>query len=174
MKKLIIQTSPPHTASTFLINALYGLIPELNNKRIMCIWSDKWEKNFNDIIVLKCHNTNIDELINKYKNNYELYFICSERIEFGYLIDKKYKSYNNIIIFSFEELNENSTNSLPIIINNIYDKIKNIINIELNIENGIMRIIKMNTQYEKIKNRSFNYVDNFFEIHGSHRNRIRK
>jgi hypothetical protein len=171
MKKLIIQTSPPHTASTFLVNALYGLIPELNNRKIMCIWSYKWEQYFDNIIVLKCHNTNIDELINKYKNNYELYFICSERIELGYLIDEKYKSYNNVVIFSFEDLNENSTNSLHKIINNIYNKINNIINIELNIENCIIRIMKMNSRYEEIKHKSFNYIDNFFEIHGSHRNR---
>ena len=55
----------------------------------MCIWSYKWEQYFDNIIVLKCHNTNIDELIIKYKDNYELYFICSERIELGYIIDEK-------------------------------------------------------------------------------------
>lgn len=35
MTILIIQTSPTHTASTLLVNALYGLIPELNDKKIM-------------------------------------------------------------------------------------------------------------------------------------------
>ena len=34
MKLLIIQTSPFHTASTFLVNAIYGLIPELIDKKI--------------------------------------------------------------------------------------------------------------------------------------------
>jgi hypothetical protein len=171
MKKLIIQTSPYHTASTFLINALYGLIPELNDKKIIRIKDNQWEQYFDEIIVLKCHNINIDELIEKYKNNYELYFICSERIEKGYIIDKKYKSYNNVIIFQFEELNESSTNNLYNIINNIYYKINTILNIKLNIESGIDRIIKMNNRYEEIKHNSFNYIDDFFEIHGSHRNR---
>lgn len=171
MKKLIIQTSPYHTASTFLINALYGLIPELNDKKIIRIKDNQWEQYFDEIIVLKCHNINIDELIEKYKNNYELYFICSERIEKGYIIDEKYKSYNNVIIFQFEELNESSTNNLYNIINNIYYKIKTILNIKLNIESGIDRIIKMNNRYEEIKHNSFNYIDDFFEIHGSHRNR---
>lgn len=171
MKKLIIQTSPGHTASTFLVNALYGLIPELTDKKIIGIWSHEWEKYFDEIIVIKCHNTNIDELIEKYKNNYELYFICSERIGKSYIIDEKYKSYTNVVIFSFEELNENSTNNLYNIINNIYYKINTILNIKLNIESGVDRIIKMNSRYEEIKHKSFDYVDNFFEIHGSHRNR---
>jgi hypothetical protein len=38
MKILIIQTSPFHTASTFLVNAVYGIIPELLEKRIICIY----------------------------------------------------------------------------------------------------------------------------------------
>lgn len=33
MKTLIIQTSPQHTASTFLVNAIYGMIPELFDKK---------------------------------------------------------------------------------------------------------------------------------------------
>ena len=171
MKKLIIQTSPYHTASTFLINALYGLIPELTDKKIIRIKDNEWEEYFDEIMVVKCHNINIDELIEKYKNNYELYFICSERIEKGYIIDEKYKSYNNVIIFQFEELNESSTNNLYNIISNIYYKINTILNIKLNIESGIGRIIKMNNRYEEIKHNSFNYIDDFFEIHGSHRNR---
>lgn len=32
-KTLIIQTPPQHTGSTFLINALYGLINELKDKK---------------------------------------------------------------------------------------------------------------------------------------------
>jgi len=39
MKLLIIQTSPKHTASTLLVNAIYGLIPELYNKKIIGIWT---------------------------------------------------------------------------------------------------------------------------------------
>ena len=43
MKTLIIQTSPYHTASTFLVNAIYGLIPELSNKKIIGIWNNNFE-----------------------------------------------------------------------------------------------------------------------------------
>ena len=171
MKKLIIQTSPTHTASTFLVNALYGLIPELNDKKIIGIWADNFEQYFNDIIVVKNHNTNIDELIAKYKEQYDVYFVCSERKDMNKFIDDKYKSYNNVCVFDFNELNETLENTIPKIIQNIYDKINSMLNIELNVEGGINRINLMNVRYEEIKEKPFVYVDNFFEIHGSHRNR---
>jgi hypothetical protein len=42
----------------------------------------------------------------------------------------------------------------------------NIINVKLNITNGISRAIQMNKWYEEIKNLNLYYVDDFFEIHG--------
>jgi len=113
MKTLIIQTSPYHTASTFLINALYGLITELSNKKIIGIWDKNFEDFFDDIICVKCHNINIDELINIYRDNYNLLFICSERKDRNYLMDEKYRYYNNTIIFDFQDLNETHENSIP-------------------------------------------------------------
>jgi len=171
MKTLIIQTSMFHTASTFLINVLYGLIIELSNKRIIGEWDNQWEQYFNDIIIIKCHNTDIDKLIMEYNNNYKLYFICSERKQYNLTIHDKYKLYNNVVVFDFDELNESSTNPLPDIIKNVYNKINKMLNIELNIEGGINRILDMNKRYEEIKEFPFDYIDNFFEIHGSHRNR---
>jgi hypothetical protein len=170
MKTLIIQTSPCHTASTLLINALYGLIPELTDKKII-MFTNNFEKYFDDIILLKHHDINIDKLIEKFKNDYKLYFICSERPERNYIIDEKYKSYENVRIFSFNELNESETNNVRNIVENIYNKIKDMLNIEMNIDNGIKRIEDMNKVYQEIKDKPFNYIDNFYEIHGSHRNR---
>lgn len=172
MKLLIIQTSPQHTASTFLVNAIYGLIPELSNKKIVGIWNSNFEKYFENIIVVKNHNTNIDNLINIYNKKYKLVFICSERKDKNYLINEKYKLYNNVVVFDFNELNETPNNTLINIIDNIYDKIKNILcDIELDKEKSIERINLMNLKYEEIKDKPFSYIDNFFEIHGSHRNR---
>ena len=176
-KTLIIQVSPGGTASTFLVNALYGLIPSLTNKKIFGFWTrDNWEVSFDDhdIIVLKSHNLYLDNLILKYEDQYNLYFICSERKEKGKFIDEKYKSYNNITLFDYEELNETSTNTIPIIINNIYNKIYNLDilkNVELDIIASINRIHDMNRCYEEIKNKSFDFIDDFYELHGSHRNR---
>ena len=174
MKTLIIQTSPHHTASTFLVNALYGLIPKLNNTKIIGIWNENFEEYFDDIIVLKNHNTNIDELIERFNKNYKLYFVCSERRSMNYLIDDKYKDYNkykNVTIFDYNELNETSTNTIPKIMENIYEKISKMLGIELNVEGGVNRIAMMNTRYEEIKEYPFSYIDDFFEIHGSHRNK---
>jgi hypothetical protein len=172
MKLLIIQTSPYHTASTILINAIYGLIPELFDKKIIGIWDNNFEKYFENIIVIKNHNINIDELINKYNQKYKLVFICSERLEKNYLMDQKYKTYDNVVIFDFNELNETSNNTLIQIIDNIYNKVQNVLSdIELDTTKCIERIKLMNIRYDEIKNEPFSYVDNFFQIHGSHRNR---
>jgi hypothetical protein len=172
MKLLIIQTSPYHTASTFLVNAIYGLIPELFNKKIIGLWDNHFEKYFKDIIVIKSHDLLIDKVINKYNKQYKLVFICSERQKMNYLIDKKYKSYDNVVVFDFDELNETSDNKLIQIVDNIYNKVKNVLpNIILDKTKCIERIELMNIRYEEIKNMPFTYIDDFFEIHGSHRNR---
>ena len=172
MKLCIIQTSPYHTASTFLINAMYGMIPELSDKKIIGIGHDNFEDYFNDIILIKCHNINIDELINTYAK-YKLVFICSERAEKNKLINHKYKDYNNVVVFDFKELNETHDNTLVQIIDNIYNKVKYVLSdITLDKQTSIERIKLMNLKYEEIKNKPFNYIDDFFELHGSHRNRI--
>lgn len=177
MKTIIFQSSPPHTASTVLANTLYGLIPSLKDKPVFFknLYTNDpivdLDELCEDIIVLKTHNTDIDELIDKYGEKYKLFFVSSERSQKNLLINDKYKSYNNVIIFSFEELNENENNTIYNIVKNIHDKIKNKLNIELNIDEGINRIVLMNNLYETIKDKDFKYYDKFYHIHGSHRNR---
>ena len=168
MRLCIFQTSPVHTASTFLVNAIYGLIPELFDKKIIGCW----ENNFENIIAVKCHNTNIDELINNYKEKYNLVFICSQRPAKNSLIDNKYQSYKNVIIFNFCELNETNENTLIQIVDNLFNKIKIVLpDIALDKTKCIERIQLMNKRYQEIKDEPFSYIDPFFEIHGSHRNR---
>jgi hypothetical protein len=145
MKLLIIQTSPKHTASTLLVNSIYGLIPELSDKKIIGIWDDNFENYFENIIVVKNHNTNIDELINKYNEKFKLIFICSERQEMNYLIDEKYKNYDNVVVFEFNELNETNDNTLIQIVDNIYAKLKDVLSdVELYKTKCIERIKLMN------------------------------
>jgi hypothetical protein len=178
MKVLIIQTSPFHTASTFLINAIYGMIPELSSKRIIGTWNTNFQDYFEgDIICLKCHNTNLNELTKIYKKNYTLLYVCSERQELNLKIEEKYKKYANTIVFEFNELNETITNPLTAIVDNIHDKMRKLLNdlamlnVALNKDTCIERLNKMNARYEEIKNEPFSYIDDFYEIHGSHRNR---
>lgn len=169
MKILIIQASPPHTASTLLVNAIYGLIEDIHLKNIIFqknINVDIVEHEFNNIIVIKTHNLTMD-LIKQYKK-YKLVFVCSQRKDLGILIPQKYHKYS--IIFNFEELDDKN-NSVEKIVNTIYEKLK-VLPIELNKITCMERIVKMNKRYEEIKNNPFSFVDPFFHIHGSHRNRL--
>ena len=172
---LIIQTSPPRTASTLLVNALYGIINELKDKNILGTWSKDWKSTHTSIIVLKCHNINIDSLIKEYGNKYHLYFVCSERPILKKVINQKYKKYPNVISFYYRDLLETPSNTLTKITDNIYNRVSNLLskhkNITLNKQNGLNRIIEMNKKYIEIKDKPFDYVDPFFEIHGSHRDR---
>ena len=173
MRLLIIQTSPKHTASTFLINALYGLIPELHDKKVIGIWDKNFKKHFKDIIIVKSHNTNIDELICKYNDKYKIVFICSQRPNKKLFINKKYHKYNNVVVFNFNELNATKDNSIQKIINKIYTKVKSVLPVDVKIDKTkcIKRIKHMNERYIEIKSKPFSYIDKFFEIHGSHRSR---
>ena len=169
-KILIVQTSPEHTGSTFLVNALYGLFEDTKDKKIVF----EVEPNFENIFIIKSHTANIDELIAKYQSEYDVYFVCSQRILKNLYIEKKYVSYKNVVVFQYIELNETETNTLDEIVNNICDKVRNLLsnnNIILNPQTAIERIMNMNKRYEEIKDKPFDYFDPFFEIHGSHRNR---
>lgn len=169
MNTLIIQYSPEHTASTLLVNALYGLIPSLRNKPI--IYND-FRLNANvGVQVIKTHNSNLDAFITRFKNTYRLFFICSEREELNLLVNSKHKSYDNVVVFPYSELNETASNPLPDIINNIANKIRDLLNIELDVESGITRVTRMNALYETIKEKPFIFYDHFYHIHGSHRGR---
>jgi hypothetical protein len=174
MKLLIIQTSPLHTASTLLVNGLYGLIPECFDKKIKGTWDTNFESDFENVIILKSHELNIDKLKKRYKK-YKLIFVCSQRLTHKLSIDAKYKAYNNVLVFNYVELNETKTNHLEKIVDTLYTRLKQILpnEIELSKEKCMERITNMNKRYEEIKDKDFNYVDSFYQIHGSHRNRIK-
>lgn len=172
-KLLIIQTSPKRTASTLLVNSLYGLIDELHNSRIYCEW-EEWKSKFRNIIILKSHDLEIDNIINKYSNYYDVYIYSSIRKELNLTIDNKYRSNSKIFIIEYKNLLETENNNINNIINNILKPIKSILdkyNLSYNINNAITRIKNMNITQKNITNKSFDYIDHFYHIHGSHRNR---
>jgi hypothetical protein len=178
-KILIFQVSHARTGSTFLVNALHGLIENLKdvNRNVNEKKKDKMYNDNNNIALIKSHNIKIDDFIKKYQNNYNLLFVCTERKEKNLYIDEKYKSYKNVLVFDFVELNETDEYTIPMIIDTIYDKwqpflLENgCVDIKLNKETAIERIINMNKFYEEIKDKPFTFFDAFFGIHGSHRNR---
>jgi hypothetical protein len=93
MKNVIIfQSSPARTASTVLINALYGIIPEIRNTRIVGQWNMFRNRPlFTNVQVLKSHGIDLDRLTEAFGKDHQLYFVCSERKEHGLQIDEKYK-----------------------------------------------------------------------------------
>jgi hypothetical protein len=177
-KKIIFQASPQHTGSTLFINMLYGIFEDLYTKKIIGMWDKDFINCFknNELIILKCHNTNIDELIEQYSKIFDVYFCCTERKEYKYMIEKKYKSYKNVIVFEYNNLIETSKNKLENIVDNVYEKLNMFLKdncIKYNTLLGVQRVRDMNKRYIDMKkeNREFGYIDPFYEIHGNHRNR---
>ena len=94
------------------------------------------------------------------------------------VIDPKYKEYENVIVFQYEELLETEDNPLTKIIDTIYDRVAPMIEghpkVKLSKADALHRVINMNKRYEEIKDKPFSFIDPFFELHGSHRNRDKK
>jgi hypothetical protein len=178
-KVLIIQTSPPHTGSTLLVNLLHGLFEGNKDKKIIFLrddlCDDSWGSGAGEITILKSHDINIDGLINKYGAKYSVFFVCSERPLESSLIEVKYKSYRNVISFYYNELNETLQNPLTKIVSKVggrvFAMLRGYTNATINVQNGIKRVLDMNAKYNEIKGFPFSYIDDFYEIHGSHRGR---
>ena len=130
---------------------------------------------FENIMICKTHETNLDVLIKRYSEKYNVVLICSERKGKGLLFHEKYRSYENVVIFDYDELNETEENTLDKIVNNIYERVKPVLpeNTELDKKKCKNRIEKMNERYEEIKHKPFSYIDHYYELHGHHRYRRR-
>ena len=175
-KVVIFQSSARGTGSTLLVNALYGLIEKLKDKKVIGDWhNEKLDNFFDDIFVIKSH-INMDhkmEIIDKEK--YDLYFVCSERVEQNKFILNRHKEMKNVVVFPYSELNETEENTLEMIVDNIYNKVSKLLEkhdfIKYNKQTAIERIQKMNQKYEEIKDQPFSYIEDFYGLHGHHRNR---
>ncbi len=174
MKTLIICSSYPRSASTLLVNALYGMVPALEHKKVF--WDDFRHSNNNNYqnvgntIIIKTHDVNIDEISRALKDHYRLYFVCSERG--GNRFDNRFRSWPNVAIFDYSELNETAELPLVTIIDNIYTKVSRLIpGLTFSRLGALRRVATMNERYDEIKNFSFDFVDDFYQLHGSHRTR---
>ena len=169
---LIVQSSPMRTGSTVLANILQGLVYELSNKPII-YFSNKIICNFSyKVNVIKTHILDLDYFMNSFENRYDVYFVCSQRKEQKILIDSKYTSYPNLVLFDYEELLETPTNTVSNIVDTVYNKMITMIprgEIMYSTLTSKKRLSEMNKYYETIQNRSFDYVNPFYQIHGSHR-----
>jgi hypothetical protein len=176
---IIFQSSPARTASTVLINALYGIIPETQKTCIVGQWNMRRNRpRFKNVQVLKSHDIDLDRLTEAFGKDHRIYFVCSERKALGIHIDEKYKSRKNVCCFDFDELNETESNPLNTIVQTICDRVSNMMQSaddaclgELYVKGGVERLTAMNKRYEEIKHLPFTHIDDFYEIHGSHRDR---
>ena len=116
----IIQSSPYGTCSTILINLVHGfLCPDKPYHFVEDnIYNKDYIKNF---LVVKTHYVDVDRLINIQKE-YNLYFVMSERYDNKYksLIDNVFRTYKNVLIINYNELNETSELPLKEIVENVF------------------------------------------------------
>lgn len=184
LKKIaIIQISPPRTASTLLMNAILGLIKNeepVYYINLSDIKKDKKElskikNHFGDVIILKTHigTTSIKKAIRKWKRflfGYQCFFICSERKDIDSLLDI---DEDKALVFPYEVLLETPFNSLKNIVDNLHAEISKFLPnyIKLNKDSCYKRLVEMNTMVSTMKNAHISEIDEFYGIHGSHRNR---
>ena len=71
-----------------------------------------------------------------------------------------------------KELLETKDNSIQNIVDSSYEKLSLFLpdEIHLSKESAINRINNMNNVYEEIKDYDFSYINEFFALHGHHRN----
>jgi hypothetical protein len=167
----IIQSSPPHTGSTLLLNLIHGFIAPQEKINFESI-----EKSS----ILKTHNLNIIDWENKFPQ-YKLFFIMSERNDSKVQkqINNKYKEKSNVLVINYDKLLVTDNNSIKNVIDYIFNKFNNFIPNELkpNKDDNLIkddmenRIKIVNETVEKMKDKPFNEWDRLTGIRGSHRNR---
>ncbi|SVC00007.1 uncharacterized protein METZ01_LOCUS252861 [marine metagenome] len=189
MESRIIQASYPGTGSTILANILSGIFcPDESihpsatgvrpNKKVLAYLITKvhWEASKG--------GHEFDDWIENY-SDYDLYFIVSNRRGFfplavplpAYM--KRYYSHNNILFIEYKDLLETKENTVDKIVKYTYEQLLSFLPPELFpdieeqviLDKAITRIENMNELYETIKHKPFEYHDDFFHIHGSHRGR---
>jgi len=170
----IIQSSPPGTGSTLLLNLIHGFITPQEEIH----WDT--ESLIHKFLITKTHNTNITQLENKY-HQYKLFFIMSERNDSktSAKINNEYKRKSNVLVISYDKLLETNNNSIKKIVDYIFDKFNNFIPKELkpNKDDDLIkddmqnRFKKVNETVKLMKDNPFSQWDKFTGIHGHHRNR---
>lgn len=169
MKTLIIQSSFPRSASTLLVNVLYGLIIGLQDMPVL--WNDfrhyYGPAITGPITVFKTHETNLADLNFLFGKKYNTFFICSERSPNHFA--EGLKAQPNIAVLDYEDLNNVPIHEVCWRLHSVVEDM--IPGLQLSIPNCIARIEAMNRRYAEIADLPFSYVDPFYQLHGSHRSR---
>ena len=173
-----IQLSHPGSGSTVLSNLLMAFFQPYEN--VVFMGKNYYTENIvHDNIVIKTHDKSIIDWNNKFSDKYDLYYIISDRHDYDW---SEYYNQEKFLFINYEELLEKPNNSIEKISENVFKKIDNFLPQEfmiynrkhISIQNGINRINNMNKRYAEIKDKPFEFVDKYYQIHGSHRNRKNK
>ncbi len=169
-RTLIVQASFPRSASTLLVNILYGLIIGLQDQAV--IWNDfrnyYGPKITAPVTVFKTHETNLADLDYLFSKKYNTFFVCSER---GRTFDDRLRSLPNVAILDYEDLNNVP---VPEVCERVHAVVSDMIpTMPLSIPNCIGRVEAMNRRVAEIADLPFSFVDSFYQLHGHHRLRGR-
>ena len=94
----IIQVSNPSSGSTVLVNLLMAYFQPYEGVTFMGKNYYKEDILFNNIVI-KTHDKKINEWINKHKENFDLYFIISDRNDYDW---GEFYNYDNILFIQYE------------------------------------------------------------------------
>jgi hypothetical protein len=175
MKIIIVQMSPPRTASTLLYNAVCGLIcPEQP-----ILWVEKVSDlpaHLAPVAVIKTHLLELDAWRRAISNDRKVYFVSSERKDINQRLDPECANAPDNLVFQYEHLLETKNYTLQAIVSHIEKKLSAFLpdQITLDRHSCLERLIAMNEKVKELENESFKVWDKFYGVHGGHRNRSAK
>jgi hypothetical protein len=166
---LILQAGISRTGSTVIANLIQGFISK--DEKLLGYWNNAYnlDRFHRKVNIAKTHLIDFDPIIDRLKDQFELFFVVSERDDKK--IDPKYYCYTNVIIFDYTELLETPEYNTTQLTEHIYNRLRDFFppDIQMNKDHGLQRLIEMNNYYQQIKDQPFSYVNYFYQLHGSHR-----
>lgn len=184
MNKFLVLT-PPRTGSTLLVNIVHGFFAP--DKPVSIVPLDKpisivpLENLYSKSLILKSHNL---KLLSEECLPSDVFIIIAERPEINKVFPEKFnksKLSKNVLPLDYKtdllyksDYGDGNSKDLIDVIKNIAKKIESKFDILISgdqINGALERILKMNKRYEEIKSLPFSKYDEFYHLHGSHRQR---
>lgn len=175
-KNKFLVLTPPRTGSTLLVNIIHGFFAPDEPVSFGPL-RDLYSK----VTILKSHKPSI---LSEKRFPHDVFIIIAERPEIDQVIPEEFdksKKLKNVLCLDYEtdllyksKYGGDNNKSFVDVIKNIAQKIESSFSISISnsqIDNAISRISKMNKRYEEIKNLPFAKYDEFYHLHGSHRQR---
>lgn len=170
----VILASPPQTGSTLMLNLVHGYLAP-NEPRHWCT-----ERLIDDFMITKTHRLNIEEWMTKYPQ-YDMYFVMTERDDekMTRVICDADKERKNVLVVNYDDINETTALCMDTIVDDMYDRFSKFFPEEIRpsgkkrkiTDNMNTRVYHMNKMVEQIKDMPFHICDEYYGVHGGHRNR---